>query len=362
MPDSRLAFLPLWCLVLFGGCTQDPTSAGAGSILKDHNRLSFQSPALPIYGEDRPRGDDREKCRRGGFQGFDFWIGNWDVFVPVDQQVGTNRVVRGVEGCAVLENWTDQSGGRGRSLNTFDAGTGRWHQLWMDASGLALIFEGTASDGRMEMSGDAPRQFGGPIFANRITWTRLSDSRVRQFWEESQDGHQTWTPVFDGDYRRRHQVTPAPETPSDFCLSPLRPRYLWFDFLIGTWKVRRETPDGKALGRLSVAKDLGGCLVESIFRGDDEYQGQAFAVNHFPTRTWYRDWMDTDGVRIGLRGVLVGSNMVMTGERVRPDGVTQQVRATWSPVSADRVDETWETSTDGGVTWTVEHRFVLIRS
>ncbi|NOT09966.1 MAG: hypothetical protein HOP28_17375 [Gemmatimonadales bacterium] len=362
MPSTRFLSLSLWCFFVAGACTQDLTSAGADLFLAHDGRPSVRSPELPLYGQDRPHGRDREACRRNGFRGFDFWLGNWDVFAPTKEQVGTNRVLSGVDGCAILENWTDQAGNRGRSLNTFDAGTGRWHQLWMDASGLALIVEGTASNGRMQMSGDAPRQFGGPIVAGRITWTRLSGNQVRQFWEESLDGHQTWTSVFDGDYQRRRQVTPAPEKTSDFCLSSSRPRYLWFDFLVGEWTVRRESDTGRVLGQLSVTKDLGGCLVESDFRGKGGYQGRAFAANHFPTRTWYRDWIDSDGIRVALTGALMGASMVMTGERTRPHGVIQKVRATWSPASADRVDERWETSTDGGATWAVEHLFVLIRS
>jgi hypothetical protein len=51
----------------------------------------------------------------------------------------------------------------------------------------------------------------------------------------------------------------------------------------------------------------------------------------------------------------------MTGQRIAPGGVAQDLRLTWTPVDPDRVDETWEVSLDGGANWTVDHAFVLIR-
>ena len=51
----------------------------------------------------------------------------------------------------------------------------------------------------------------------------------------------------------------------------------------------------------------------------------------------------------------------MTGQRIAPGGVAQDLRLTWTPLDPDRVDETWEVSLDGGSSWTVDHAFVLIR-
>ena len=37
----------------------------------------------------------------------------------------------------------------------------------------------------------------------RGLWTLLDDGRVRQFFEQSTDGGETWTPWFEGFYTRK---------------------------------------------------------------------------------------------------------------------------------------------------------------
>ena len=43
----------------------------------------------------------------------------------------------------------------------------------------------------------------GKSTTERITWTPHPDGTVRQHWEQSTDGGQTWTTAFDGLYRRK---------------------------------------------------------------------------------------------------------------------------------------------------------------
>jgi hypothetical protein len=230
----------------------------------------------------------------------------------------------------------------------------------MDATGGPLILSGKAGRRSMVLEGDSSR-------ANRITWTQESGRRVRQVWEVSQDGRRTWDIVFDGDYRRRPTVEPAAEVAVGFCDAPTRPRFHWFDFLIGEWAVRRAAEQGQRLGRLSVAKDLSGCLVESTFRSDpnsgrDQYAGKAFAALDFRTRSWNRTWIDEDGVRVPSVGVQVGAGMVMTGIRWLVNGTPQTIRTTWTPLTADQVTEQWDESLDGGATWTPVWTFLLTRT
>ena len=44
---------------------------------------------------------------------------------------------------------------------------------------------------------------GNATLMNRLRFFKLEGDKVRQFWEQSSDGGKTWTPVFDGEYRRR---------------------------------------------------------------------------------------------------------------------------------------------------------------
>ena len=224
----------------------------------------------------------------------------------------------------------------------------------MDATGGPLLLVGSAGRRSMVMEGGA-----GPV--SRLTWTQASERRVRQVWEISQDGREPWNVVFDGDYQRRARIEPAAEVAVGFCDAPTRPRFHWFDFLIGEWTIRQAGASGPRLGSLSVTKDLSGCLVESKYRSDRGYYGKAFAALDFRTRTWNRTWIDRDGVRLASVGAQLGTAMVMTGVRQAGRGVIQTVRTTWTPVTADLVTEQWDLSLDGGATWATAWNFVLTR-
>lgn len=365
-PPIRLTTMKLMMAVIWGpvcagaaGCLTDISEpvTKTPAVLRSEYRGEWQGDALPLYGLSRPRG---RSCAQSGFRDFDFWVGEWNVFDPaLDGKLGgTNVVTRELRGCAVEEHWTDLEGHRGRSLNTYDAASKTWNQLWMDHSGLALIISGTASSRRMVMTGDTPQGMNGPIVSNRLTWSRQSRDRVTQIWEVSEDGRTTWNKVFTGDYRRVRRAKVAAELINDFCTSPARARYHWFDFLVGEWDVHLGDHAGPRLGSLTVAKDVSDCLLESRFAGRG-YEGKAFAALHFPTRVWHRTWIDEDGVRVALTGELVGSSMVFTGYRTLDHGASQRLRATWTPTTAEQISELWETSDDDGVTWTVARQFTL---
>ena len=129
---------------------------------------------------------------------FDFWVGEWDVLVK-GRPAGVNVITSVENGFAIRENWTSAGGGTGTSLNFFDRADGKWHQVWIDAGGNALFLAGGLEDGKMVMrSGEVA----GAI--QRITWTPLPGG-LRQLWETSRDGGATWTPAFDGQYKKRER-------------------------------------------------------------------------------------------------------------------------------------------------------------
>lgn len=52
-------------------------------------------------------------------------------------------------------------------------------------------------------------------------------------------------------------------------------------------------------------------------------------------------------------GGIVDGRMVLSGERQSASGVTVIDRVTWSREEGGRVRQFWESSSDGGATWTV---------
>ena len=64
--------------------------------------------------------------------------------------------------------------------------------------------------------------------------------------------------------------------------------------------------------------------------------------------------MDQQGTLLLLDGTLRQGAMVMTGEAPssKKPGVTALQRVTWTPSSDGTVRQLWESSEDGGTTWT----------
>jgi hypothetical protein len=130
---------------------------------------------------------------------FDFWLGEWEVLAK-DRVVGHNLISRIQGGCTLLEEYTASGGAfEGKSFNYFDSADGRWHQVWVDNSGTRLHLTGGFADGQMVMSGE--RTVNGKVSTDRISWTDNPDGTVRQLWELSADGGETWQVLFDGLYR-----------------------------------------------------------------------------------------------------------------------------------------------------------------
>jgi Tetratricopeptide repeat len=133
---------------------------------------------------------------------FDFWLGEWNVQLPNGQPAGTNRVELLLGDCVLMENWTGNGGLQGKSFNFFHAGLGKWHQTWVDSKGGALFFSGEFKDGAMRLSGENVGADGKKAW-QRMTFTPLAANKVRQLWEQSEDGGKTWTTVFDGLYLKK---------------------------------------------------------------------------------------------------------------------------------------------------------------
>ncbi len=135
------------------------------------------------------------------FRQFDFWIGHWEVSTAAGQVAGANRIEKGEQGCMLLERWTGGGGGSGTSINYYDTAKGKWVQVWVASAGYSIRIEGGLEDGKMVLVGEI---FGldGKALPFRGTWTPLDDGRVRQFFEQSNDNGETWTPWFDGYYKR----------------------------------------------------------------------------------------------------------------------------------------------------------------
>jgi hypothetical protein len=339
-------------LALLSGCAEDIPQAPTTSATPAQGSPSF---AIGLYGvAGAPITANGRPCTRSEYRQFDFWLGSWEVQLPDGTPAGTNIISSALDGCAVLESYADQ-GYIGRSLNSYDAATNQWHQHWSDNQTTVLsLFGSSPQSGTMILAGVRPLPSGASLL-DRITWTEESPDLVRQLWEVSSDGGQTFPQVqFDGRYHRRSSVTPDPEIPTSFCSDAAFPALFQFDFTLGLWKVDVGGQSGGAGQpelRSTIAKDIDDCLIEERLKGRAGYEAIIFTAVRRRLGEWVKTLVDNRGTNVFLKGRLTGGQMVLTGTVPSIDGVSKDVRVTWVEGGPDNFQQRWETTSDGGATW-----------
>jgi len=133
---------------------------------------------------------------------FDFWIGEWDVFDSHGNQVGSNSIRKELGGCMLVEHWSGNGGSEGKSINFYDAAQERWEETWIDKGGGIIRMVGMMKGGAMVLEGNHLYRDGRRELI-RGTWTLLEDGRVRQLFEQSRNGGESWYTWFEGYYVKK---------------------------------------------------------------------------------------------------------------------------------------------------------------
>jgi hypothetical protein len=155
------------------------------------------------------RADKPSPCSEEAFRAFDFWLGNWEVRTGDGKLAGYNRIESAEGGCVVLEHWTGVSGTTGMSMNYLDKTNDTWVQLWTGAEGSQVFIRGGPTEDGMLLEGRIHYVANGKTADFRGLWTVLTDGRVRQYFEESNDDGETWEPWFEGFYTRIQRIPGA---------------------------------------------------------------------------------------------------------------------------------------------------------
>ncbi|MBL8981211.1 MAG: tetratricopeptide repeat protein [Gemmatimonadetes bacterium] len=145
---------------------------------------------------------------------FDFWIGEWDVYLTgTDRRVGQSRVDRVSAGCALVENWVARESpvnppGNGTSLNFVEPATGTWKQVWMGSGrGQTDFVDGRYINGVLRFAFSSP-DANGVMQPGRFLFHNLGPNRVRQVQERSANGGTSFQVVLDFTYIRRGSAEP----------------------------------------------------------------------------------------------------------------------------------------------------------
>jgi hypothetical protein len=116
-----------------------------------------------------------------------------------------------------------------------------------------------------------------------------------------------------------------------------------FDFWIGHWEV--FLPNGNKAGENRIEAIEGGCALLEQWSGARGPTGRSLNIYDALRRVWHQTWVDSTG------GLLVLEGQWMDGRMVLSSSAQPVQRITWWPLSDGSVRQLWETSKDGGRTW-----------
>lgn len=156
-----------------------------------------------IYGIANPaQAASGGSCDTPSHHQFDFWIGEWDVYRPDNNQlVAHSKIEKLYAGCAVRENWMPLAGAGGGSLNSYRPKTGEWRQVWTDSANEVHEYSGRwtgtmlAMEGRSTGADDAVKRI-------RMTYEPRPKGNVIQTGYHWDEQAKDWALDYQFDYRR----------------------------------------------------------------------------------------------------------------------------------------------------------------
>ena len=182
---------------------------GADNGLPIYTRMKSE-PDFEAYKSSNGFGEVLEKVKNNAYpclssendRHFDFWLGEWDVYAN-GRKVGDNSITKAKGGCAIHENYITAGNYAGQSINYYDPIDKKWHQHWVGSGGDVYNYlETKRSEGMLQFESKFMGA-NGQISLSKLTFTLNEDGTVRQLFEGSTDGGKTWTPAFDGLYKKK---------------------------------------------------------------------------------------------------------------------------------------------------------------
>ena len=145
--------------------------------------------------------ENQPPCSDTGYNQFDFWLGEWDLSWGDDGK-GINKITRILDQCVILENFDGGEAGqlRGLSVSTFNPGTGKWYQTWVDNNGTYLDFIGGMEGERMILTRTFMRD--GREMMQRMIFRDIKADSLIWDWQRSADKGETWEDLWQIRYSR----------------------------------------------------------------------------------------------------------------------------------------------------------------
>ncbi|HEX6703600.1 MAG TPA: hypothetical protein VF169_02470 [Albitalea sp.] len=131
-----------------------------------------------------------------------------------------------------------------------------------------------------------------------------------------------------------------------------------FDFWIGDWDVSWTNADGSTgRGRNRIAKVLDGNVIEENFDETPDgksppLKGRSLSVLHKASGTWRQAWTDNQGGYFSFTAQVDGDKRIFI-----TDVVDQKAqRMVFHSIRKNALSWDWESTKDGGTTWTRQWR------
>jgi hypothetical protein len=142
-------------------------------------------------------------------------------------------------------------------------------------------------------------------------------------------------------------------TGSSSCATNPESRQL--DYWLGNWKVGAAGSSSNASSMVSLSLDK--CLVVEHWDGGNGHKGQNIFGYSADDSNWYGMFADNDGrVHVFTSGKVSSGTAEFKGTSHGSNGETVLNRVTLSRLTANKVEQTWEKSSDNGATWSVVFR------
>ena len=142
----------------------------------------------------------------------------------------------------------------------------------------------------------------------------------------------------------------APDSPS--CSANSESRQL--DFWLGDWTVTYPGMAGSSASKVSL--DLDKCLVIETWQGAKGHTGKNMFAYSADDQRWHGMFADNEGRVHIFEGKVSERLAEFIGPSRGAEGQTVLNRIKVVQVAADKVEQSWEKSTDNGGTWTTVFR------
>ena len=135
----------------------------------------------------------------------------------------------------------------------------------------------------------------------------------------------------------------------------------WFDFWVGKWEVSWSEGDGKiGRGTNNIVKILDNTVIQENFKVDEGtskgYLGTSISVYNPARKMWHQGYADNQGAYFNLTGERQGDNLIFKTDMIKKGDNQFIQRMVFYDIKENSLLWDWESSQDGGKTWTLNWR------